>query len=197
VVTLPASTSHAGITQVLDVARALIGEADTGASRAPAVAQAEAGICDWWSRQRGSAQHKPICQAKAVRTGTGTERRWLLATALILAMAVLLALPARFSLGPNWIVPAVETLLLVAILAVDRGHGSHRQAAIRGLSCALVLILVAGAVFITVRLVADLVEGGPETNSEHADLQGLQFRGEPPCPWRASAALGAGIMRGG
>jgi hypothetical protein len=33
------------------------------------------------------------------------------------------------------------------------------------LSCALVLILVAEAVFVTVRLVTDLVEGGPETNS--------------------------------
>ena len=33
------------------------------------------------------------------------------------------------------------------------------------LSRALVFILVAEAVFITVRLVTDLVEGGPETNS--------------------------------
>jgi hypothetical protein len=40
---------------------------------------------------------------------------------------------------------------------------------VRALSFALVLVLVAAAAVVTVRLVADLVQGGPETNSA-ADL---------------------------
>ena len=165
VVTVPAASSHAEIAEILDAARALITEADTVARRAPPTAQAEASIRDWWSRLRKSPHHRPASRIEVVRTGIGAEKRWLLAAALVLAMVVLLLLPSRFSVGPNWIVPAIEALLLAAIFIADRHRGDHRPAVIRGLSCALVFILVADAVFITVRLVTDLVEGGPETNS--------------------------------
>jgi hypothetical protein len=164
-VTVPAGTGNAEIARTFDAARALIAEADAAALRAPAAGEAEASIREWWSRRQVSAERKSISQIEAVRTGIGAEKRWLLATALLLAIGVLLALPARFSPGPKWIIPAIEALLLVAIFAVDRSHIDRRQAAVRGLSCALVLVLIAAAVFVTVRLVTDLIEGGPETNS--------------------------------
>jgi hypothetical protein len=106
-----------------------------------------------------------------VRTGIGTEKRWLLTAALVLAMAILVLLPARFSLGPGWLVPAVELLLLAATFAADRKRDHRGLVAVRVLSTAMVLILVAAAVFVTVRLVIDLVEGGPETNSAAALLR--------------------------
>ncbi len=52
------------------------------------------------------------------------------------------ALPPRFSLGPSWAVPAVEALLLVAIIAIDRGRIDRRSAAGRTLSLGLVAVLV-------------------------------------------------------
>ncbi|HEX4396526.1 MAG TPA: hypothetical protein VH136_02725 [Trebonia sp.] len=122
VVTVPAASSHAEIAETLDAARALITEADTVARRAPPTAQAEASIRDWWSRLRKTPHHRPASRIEVVRTGIGAEKRWLLATALVLAMVVLLLLPSRFS----------------------------------------------------VRLVTDLVEGGPETNSA-SDLLGVGF----------------------
>jgi hypothetical protein len=64
-------------------------------------------------------------------------------------MAVPLVLPARFSLGPPWAVPAVEVLLLVAIIAVDRGRIDRRSAAARALSLVLVAVLVADAAGVT------------------------------------------------
>ena len=82
-----------------------------------------------------------------------------------LAMAVPLLLPARFSLGPSWAVPAVEALLLVAIVAIDRGGIDRRSAVGRALLLVLVAVLIADAAGVTGRLVVDLVEGGPETNS--------------------------------
>ena len=169
VVTVPAASSHAEIAEILDAALALLNEADTVALRAPPTAQAEASIRDWWSHLRGSPHRRPASRIEVVRTGIGAEKRWLLAAALVLAMIVLLLLPARFSVGPNWIVPVIEALLLAAIFIADRHSGDGRPAVIRGLSYALVLILVADAVFVTIRLVTDLVEGGPETNSA-ADL---------------------------
>ena len=174
VVTVPATSSHAEIAGTLDAALALITEADTAALRAAPTAQAEASIRDWWARTREGTHRRPMPRVDAVRTAIGGEKRWLLAAALALAMAILLLLPARFSVGPNWVVPAVEALLLAAIFVADGRFGDRRPAVIRGLSCALVLILVGDAVFVTVRLVVDLVEGGPETDSA-ADLLGVGF----------------------
>ena len=165
VATLPASSNQAEIAETLDAALALIAESDTAVLRAPAAAQAEASIRDWWGRAQGGAHRRPISRIEVVRTGIGAERRWLLAGALTLAMVVLLLLPSRFSLGPNWIIPAIEALLLAATYVADRSRHPRRLAVVRGLSTAIVLILVADAVFITIRLVVDLVEGGPETNS--------------------------------
>jgi len=88
-----------------------------------------------------------------------------MALTLLIAMALPFLLPPRFSLGPRWISPVVEALLLVALVAADPGRIDRRSTSIRVLSLALVAILVAGAAFMTVRLVVDLVRGGPETNS--------------------------------
>jgi hypothetical protein len=175
VVTLPASISNAEITETLDAALALIAESDTAVFRASPAVQAEAIVRAWWGqRQGGAARHRRVSKIEVVRTGIGAEKRWLLSVTLAAAMTVLLLLPARFSLGPNWTLPAIEAVLLAATFIVERSHVASRVAVVRGLSIAMVLILTAGAVFITARLVIDLVEGGPETNSA-ADLLGVGF----------------------
>jgi hypothetical protein len=174
IVTLPAGDSHAEIAEALDAALALMGESDTAVLRAPPTAQAEASVRDWWGQRRQGASRRRVSRVEVVRTGIGTEKRWLLATALAVAVAILLLLPTRFSLGPNWLVPAAELLLLAATYAADRSRNDRRLVAVRILSTALVFILVAAAVSVTARLVADLVEGGPETNSA-AELLGVGF----------------------
>jgi hypothetical protein len=55
---------------------------------------------------------------------------------------MVLLLPDRFSLGPSRIVPAVEALLLAAIVVADQGRFDGRSAAGRALSLALVAVLV-------------------------------------------------------
>ena len=89
-------------------------------------------------------------------------------------MAVRLLLPSRFSLGADWIVPAVVALLLVAIVVASRARRGGRAAAVRPLCLALVVVLVAEAAGVTARLVVDLIEGGPETNSA-SDLLSVGF----------------------
>jgi hypothetical protein len=163
VVTVPASTDQADVVATMDAARSLIAEADAAAERPSATAMVEAGVRDWWADRRGRTPGAPV--SGIVAAGTGAEKRWPMAVTLILAMAVPLLLPARFSLGPSWAVPAVEVLLLVAIVAIDRGRIDRRSAAARALSLALVAVLVADAAGVTARLIADLIQGGPETNS--------------------------------
>jgi hypothetical protein len=52
-----------------------------------------------------------------------------MAFTLLLAIAVPLVLPPRFSFGPPRAVPVAEALLLVAIVAIDRGRIDRRSAA--------------------------------------------------------------------
>ena len=88
-----------------------------------------------------------------------------MAVTLLAAMALPFLLPPNYSLGPRWIIPVVEALLLVALVIADPGRIDRRSDFIRALSIGLVVILVAGAAVVTVRLVVDLIRGGPETNS--------------------------------
>jgi hypothetical protein len=94
---------------------------------------------------------------------------------LVAAIALPLLLPPRFSLGPKWLVPTVEALLLLALAIADPGLIDRRSTVVRTISLVLVAVLAVGAIGVTVRLVTDLIEGGPETNS-------------------ASALLGAGFL---
>jgi hypothetical protein len=165
VVSVPASSGQGEIAATMDAARALIAQADAAVERPAATAKAEASVRDWWAGSRGSAARIP----GIVAAGAGAEKRWPMAVTLVLSMAVPLVLPARFSLGPPWAVPVVEVLLLAAIIAIDRGRIDRRSATARGLSLVLVAVLAADAAGVTARLIGDLIEGGPETNSP-ADL---------------------------
>jgi hypothetical protein len=109
-----------------------------------------------------------------VDPGARAEKRWPVAVALVAAIALELLLPSRFSLGPKWIVPTVEILLLAAIVVADQGLIESRSTVGRAISLVLVTVLVLEAAGITVRLVVDLIEGGPETNSA-AELLGTGF----------------------
>ena len=98
------------------------------------------------------------------------EKLWPMTVALLVAISVELLLPARFSLGPKWAVPTVELLLLVAIPIAGRGQIEGRSTIGRVLTLVLVAVLVAEAGGVTARLVDDLVQGGPETNSAQSLL---------------------------
>ncbi|MGW2558622.1 hypothetical protein ACWCXB_05110 [Streptomyces sp. NPDC001514] len=99
------------------------------------------------------------------------EARWPMAGAVIAAMVLTLLLPDDLRLGPRWLLPLVEGLLLVALIAGDPGRINRRSAVLRAVSIALVGVLAVSAIWSTVRLVDDLVTGGPETNSAVGLLQ--------------------------
>ena len=143
-VSVPADGNQKEVAATLDAARALIAEADAG-ERVPATAQAEGIARDWWARRQASAPSRPISKVEVVRTGIGTEKRWPLVGALALALVIPLLLPSRFSLGPKWVVPAVDAMLLVAIVVADRSRRGHLSAGVRALSVALMVVLVAEA----------------------------------------------------
>jgi uncharacterized membrane protein len=69
------------------------------------------------------------------------------------------------------VLPTVEGLLLVALIAGDPGRISRRSTALRAVSVALISVLALSALWSTAQLVDDLIHGGPETGSASALLQ--------------------------
>jgi uncharacterized membrane protein len=97
------------------------------------------------------------------------EARWPMAGAIVAAMVLTVLLPDDVRLGQQWVLPAIEALLLVAVIAADPRSVTRRSRELRVLSIGLVSVLVIGSLWSTVLLIDALIHGGALTNSA-ADL---------------------------
>jgi len=88
-----------------------------------------------------------------------------MAGAVLAAMVLTILLPGDVRLGPQWLLPLVEGVLLAAVIATDPGKINRRSRWLRALSIVLVSVLVLGALWATVQLIDDLIHGGAVTNS--------------------------------
>lgn len=97
------------------------------------------------------------------------EPRWPLALVVgaYLALSLILRLvePNRPTIGPTWLVPSIEALLLVCLVAADPSHVSRRAKVLRPISIVLVMGLVGVTIIATVTLIDDLITGGRATAS--------------------------------
>jgi|SRR5262245_38335834 len=93
------------------------------------------------------------------------EPRWPMAGAVVAAIVLTTLLPDAIRLGPRWLLPLIEGVLLVAVVVGDPGTISRRSRLLRATSIALVSTLVLGTLWTTGQLIDDLIHGGPETNS--------------------------------
>ena len=93
------------------------------------------------------------------------EARWPMAGAVVAAIVLTILLPEAVRPGPQWLLPSIEGVLLVAVVASDPGRISRRSRLLRALSIALVATLAVGTLWATGLLIDDLIHGGPETNS--------------------------------
>src|SRR3954454_23541027 len=99
------------------------------------------------------------------------EARWPMATAVVVAMVLTVLLPDALRLAPRWVLPGIEGLLLVALIAGDPGRISRRTTALRAAAVGLTCVLALSAIWSTIELIDDLVNGGAETSSASALLE--------------------------
>jgi len=97
------------------------------------------------------------------------EPRWPVAAAISIFIFLTLFLraiePERQSLGPRWLIPLAEVVMLVLLLLAEPTRLPARRPWLRPVALATVS-LVALAVFAsTLKLIAELIEGGKATNS--------------------------------
>jgi hypothetical protein len=93
------------------------------------------------------------------------EARWHMASAVIAAIVLTILMPDDLRFGPNWLLPVIVGVLLVAQIAGDPGRIDRRTAQLRALSVGLIAVLVFSALWATAFLTAHLINGGKETNS--------------------------------
>jgi hypothetical protein len=91
-----------------------------------------------------------------------------MATAVIAAMILTILLQTEVQFGRSrlvWLLLLVEGVLLVALIVGDPGAITRRSSLLRAVSIGLVSVMVFSALWATVRLISDLIHGGPETSS--------------------------------
>jgi uncharacterized membrane protein len=113
----------------------------------------------------------PVVRAQAdeaAEIGIG-ESRWPPALALVTFIALNIALrawlPHEGAIRLPWLVPAVEAVLLVALIVVNPANISKRGNWPRRVIVGLVVVLVAAALWATIILIYDLVNGRGVTKS--------------------------------
>jgi uncharacterized membrane protein len=99
----------------------------------------------------------------------GIEPRWPVALVIACFIAITVTLrvlePDRASVGPHWLVPALEIAMLGALLAADPANVKEHRRWWRRLSLTLVMALAVTGMVSTVVLVNDLITGAKVTES--------------------------------
>jgi hypothetical protein len=112
--------------------------------------------------------HDAVAAGRAEPGGSDAvvgEARWPMVGAVLAAIVLTVLLPAEVRLGPRWLLPLLEGILLVAVIVGDPVTISRRSRLLRAISIALVVVLVFATLWATGQLIDDLIHGGPETNS--------------------------------
>jgi uncharacterized membrane protein len=88
------------------------------------------------------------------------EQRWPFALAIAVMIGLQLTLPERYSLGAWWVLPAVEVVVIGALVAANPGRLERRTPMLRRLSLGLIAVASLGTAWAVVRLVVDIAGGG-------------------------------------
>ena len=99
------------------------------------------------------------------------ESRWPMAGAVVSAIVLTILLPKDLRLAPRWVLPAVEGLLLVVLIAGDPGQISRLSRVLRATSLVLISVLALSTIWSMAQLVDDIIHAGPNTNSAPELLQ--------------------------
>lgn len=95
----------------------------------------------------------------AWRRETPAESRWPAVVAVVVVVGLQLGLPDQLTVASRFILPGLEVLLLVALLATSGTRVDHASGVRRHLSLGLVAVVSAANAYSAVRLVQGLLDG--------------------------------------
>jgi len=92
------------------------------------------------------------------------ESRWPVVIAAAIVVVLPFLMPEKFTPGPVWLVPAIESGLVIAMLVADPGRIDRHSARIHALRLSFVTLLALGAAFAVGNLAAEILRGGKIVN---------------------------------
>jgi uncharacterized membrane protein len=105
-----------------------------------------------------TAAHAVEGRAEAAwRRATREEPRVQVTVAILIAIGLMLALPARVANHPRWVLPGLAVVLLIGVFAAKSGRLAQRSRLVRIASLALIAVLSLSNAASAGRLIVDLV----------------------------------------
>lgn len=104
----------------------------------------------------------PADEASSAPSGaddTYNEPRWPASVALLVAIGLYLGLPEAFVVGPKWILPALEAVLVVPLLIADPDRTGRETRLLRLVSILLIALVSLALLTSLLLLVHDLLRG--------------------------------------
>jgi hypothetical protein len=105
--------------------------------------------------------------APAWRRHTTAERRWPAAIAVAVLVALQWVLPHRLTMGPRWLLPVIEIVLAVVLVAADPARVRRDTPALRMIALGLVGLASLGTAWSVAMLVRDIVTGYDTGSAAH------------------------------
>jgi uncharacterized membrane protein len=92
----------------------------------------------------------------AWRRQTDGEQRWPSGVAILCMIALQAALPDRLTIGPRWLTPAVEVVIIGVLLAANPGRMTRRSKSLRMTGLTLIAVASVGNAWSVAVLVVDI-----------------------------------------
>lgn len=105
------------------------------------------------------AEHRDEAHPPAWLRPWQGEHRWPAALAVLAAMGLQLALPAKLALQPPWLLPGIEVVLLAILAVAEPGRVSRESSVLRALGLAVVALASVATAWSANLLVAAIVTG--------------------------------------
>jgi hypothetical protein len=106
----------------------------------------------------------------AWRRRTEGEHRWPFAVTILVMIALQTLLPSRLTLGNRWVLPAIEVVIIVVLIAANPGRMRHGSPSLRMLGLTLIGVASLGNAWSAIGLVHEITAGG--TTGSAAQLLG-------------------------
>ncbi len=90
---------------------------------------------------------------------TDPERRWPVTLAVVVMVALQATLPDRLTLGPRWLLPALEIAMAMVLIAADPMRVKRDTPALRMVALALIALASLGNAWSVAMLVRDILTG--------------------------------------
>jgi hypothetical protein len=103
---------------------------------------------------RGHATHPPGWLTRAEG-----EERWPVTAAIAVAVALQVGLPEHLTIGPGWLLPALETALGVGLTAASPRRVDRRSAVLRATSLTIIALISIANGWSSYELISGLIAG--------------------------------------